>query len=241
MTLRDALLANTGLGANYVKAMPQYAKGSGLLESDYRLSEFGQIALQCDPMLMQLSTQWLMHYHLSAPHGPGPLFWHKIVSSHFSPANEFERGELSDQIGDLYEQSENKPLKARTAQATATIFLGTYEKPEGLGRLGILDKQADGSYRVLAPKAPSVWACAYSLVDYWRNQFSDRLTVSLDALTMPGGWSDLLMFGSSHLNDVLREMQAEGYVDVFRVSPPYQVVLLRQDVEPLLKRMYGLS
>jgi len=59
-------------------------------------------------------------------------------------------------------------------------------------------------------------------------------------LTERGGFCDLLMIGGGHLNVVLRALEEAGYVERYRVSPPYQVVLLRQDAEPLLERMYGL-
>jgi len=35
------------------------------------------------------------------------------------------------------------------------------------------------------------------------------------------------MIGAGKVATVLQKMQMEGFVDLFRVSPPYQVVLLR--------------
>ena len=40
---------------------------------------------------------------------------------------------------------------------------------------------------------------------------------------------------------MLSEMQDAGYVEVYRVAPPYQVALVRQDLESMLRRMYGLT
>jgi hypothetical protein len=33
-------------------------------------------------------------------------------------------------------------------------------------------------------------------------------------------------------------MQVEGFVDLYRVAPPYQVVLLRPDLQAILEKIY---
>ena len=145
------------------------------------------------------------------------------------------------QLAEFFERTEGKSLAERSARSTITVFLGTYLKAEALGHLGILEKSSNGHYHVLAPKAPPSWACACALLDYWQAHFREFVTISQDTLLASGGLADLLMIGSGHLNTVLRAMEGAGYVEVYRVAPPYQVVLLRQDVEPLLERMYGLD
>ena len=240
-TLVQALGEETHLGTNYIKAMPRYAIAAGLMNSAYELTAFGRSAHLQDSFLEQLSTQWLMHYHLCAPHGPGPQFWNELVRSRFITGNEFTAEELMTQLADFFERTEGKSLAERSARSTITVFLGTYLKPDALGHLGILEKVSDGRYQVLAPKAPPAWACACALLDYWQAQFCERVTISQDTLLASGGLADLLMIGSGHLNTVLRAMEGAGYVEVYRVAPPYQVVMLRQDVEPLLERMYGLD
>jgi hypothetical protein len=182
-----------------------------------------------------------MHYHLSAPHGPGPAFWHEFVKARFITGSEFTSEELIAQLSDFFVRSEGKPLAERSARSTVTVFLGTYLKPDALGHLGILEKVGDGRYQVLAPKSPPAWACACALLDYWQAQYREFVTISQDTLLEPGGLADLLMIGGSHLSTVLRAMEGAGYVEMYRVAPPYQVVLLRQDSEPLLERMYGFD
>lgn len=240
-TLSQTLGERTHLGANYIKAMPRYGIATGLMNSIYELTAFGHFAHLQDPSLEQLSTQWLMHYYLCAPHGPGPAFWNELVRSRFKTGNEFTAEELIVQLGEFFERTEGKPLAERSARSTVTVFLGTYLKTEALGHLGILEKVGEGRYQVLAPKAPPSWACACALLDYWQAHCRELVTISQDTLLAPGGFTDLLMIGGSHLNTVLRAMEGAGYVEVYRVAPPYQVVLLRQDVEPLLERMYGLD
>ncbi len=93
--------------------------------------------------------------------------------------------------------------------------------------------------RVQEPEAPPIWAFGYALLDYWHAQFGDDLlTVNLDALSGARGLTSLFLCGAGRLNLLLRAMQREGYVDIYRVAPPYQAVLLRPDREPILRKLY---
>lgn len=229
----------TSLGSIYVESMPRYAIGTGLLSFDRQLTPFGRYALAHDPMLEQPGTQWLMHYYLSAPHGPGPAFWHDLVASEFYVGREFGADQIARRIAGFVEQTEGRTLVERTVRSTATIFLGTYTKPDGLGKLGIVTALDSQRYLVTEPVSPPAWAVAYALLDYWLAHYEGRLTVSLDSLTEPGGFMSLFLMGQQAFGEVLRALQAERYVEVYRTAPPYQVVLLRRDTEPLLQKLYG--
>src|SRR5579885_2591704 len=77
----DVIRSETSLGPNYIKAMPRYARGCGLMEmGSYKLTPLGEAVYRRDPNLTHPVTLWLMHYHLSAPHGPGPAFWSHLVT-----------------------------------------------------------------------------------------------------------------------------------------------------------------
>jgi hypothetical protein len=229
----------TQLGTRYVEAMPRYAMGCGLLDARKRLTTFGKAAAQGDAQLDHEDTSWLMHYHLSAPHGPGPEFWYNAVRLYFRSDYEFSRSNVVELIGTSYLEATGKPLAIDSANTTAGIFKGAYIKEEGLGKLGILEEVSLDQYRVLSPVPPSPWVVGYALLDYWQAQFGDRLTVNLDALSGNGSLADLFLMGAERLDGMLRVLQTEGYVDVYRVAPPYQVVLLRQDPIPLLEKIYG--
>ncbi|MGQ9849721.1 MAG: DUF4007 family protein [Aggregatilineaceae bacterium] len=237
--LKKYLRENTALGTRYIESMPRYATGAGLLDFDRRLTRFGQYALRHDRLLEQQGTQWLMHYYLSAPQGPGPAFWHELVSNFFYVGHEFSRTQLERQIAAFVEQTEGRALAERTIRSTVTIFLGTYLKSDGLGRLGLLQELPGKRYQVTQLVSPPPWAVAYALLDYWDAHFQDQLTVSLDTLTVPGGFTALFLLGQQEFNEVLRALQAERYAEVYRTAPPYQLVLLRRDAEPLLQKLYG--
>ena len=228
----------THLGTRYVKAMPRFAFGTGLIDYRHQFTEFGWYAFGNDQELQQSGTEWLMHYFLSAPHGPGPAFWHELVVTRFRSGDEFTTDEIAAQIGEFVATQEGKQLAARSARSTATVFLGTYTKEEGLGRLGILRLVGNQRYRVQEPDPPPTWAFGYALLDYWRTQFGNLLTINLDTLYGERGLTTLFLCGAGRLNMMLRAMQEEGYVDIYRVAPPYQVVLLRQESESLLQKLY---
>lgn len=240
-SLGTVLKERTSLGKNYVKSMPQYAKGSGLLGFNNRLTPFGHYVLAHDPLLEQRGTQWLMHYYMSAPHGPGPAFWHELVCRFFYVGHEFSKTQLERHVTAFVKQAESRELVERTIRSAVTVFVGTYLKPDGLGKLGILSEVSKDCYRVNEVSTPPPTAAACALLDYWAAHFEGRLTISLDTLVAPDGFVRLFMMGRQDLNEVLRALQGEHYVEVYRSVLPEQVVLLQQDIEPLLKKLYGIS
>jgi hypothetical protein len=236
----DSLKKQTNLGPNYIKAMPRYARGCGILDQKNSLTAFGKYINLRDSLLDQTGTQWLMHYHLSAPQGPGAAFWSEIVSKHFYSGNLFTPEDIVDTIGNFIWQTENKVLADRAIRSTSTIFLGTYTKPEGLGKLRLLEVTDSGRYRVREPVPAPAWAVGYALLDYWETYYPGRLTIGLDTL-QDGPFPKLFMLGKADLDDVLQTLQETRCIDIHRTAPPYQVVLLRTARESYLEKLYGNS
>ena len=230
---------HTQLGTNYVKSMPEYAKGAGLVTFAYILYPFGTMVRKKDPNCEQLGTQWLMHYHLSAPHGPGPTFWHEVVLSHFRSGEEFTQEEIAQAIAEIYAREKHKPLSPGSATSTANAFLETYVKSDGLGKLGLLKEVDKNCYRVADVDIPPTWAIAAALLDYWQVHFPTQVTVNLSSLTTDSSLASLFMISRSRLEMILGEMREAGIVELFRVSAPYQVALLDNDPQPIFQRMYS--
>jgi len=233
---QEYLHSTTHLGTNQAKAVPNYARGSGLIDDNYHLTAFGRKVLTRDKLLESRSTQWLMHYHLCAPHGPGPEFWNILVTTRFLIGEEFTADGITKQIVEIASRLLGKKISDRTAKSTATIFLGSYTKNDGLAALGILQIVQEDHYIVLEPEPSPVWVFGFALLDYWKAHFGDRLTVNLQDLI--DGLADLFFIGAGRVNRYLGQLQTEGYVDIFRAAPPFQVVLLRQDPNPLLEKIY---
>lgn len=235
----DYFSKTTTIGNNYIKSMPNYCKGTGLLDFNYHFTTFTKSVFVKDILLDQIFSQWLMHYHLSAPTGPGPAFWHELVKTRFRAGDEFTSQDIADQIGEFFMKEEGKRLADRSARSTATVFLGTYTRSDGLANLELLEETEKDHFRVLDPEPPSTWVIAYAILHWWKSLFNDQVTINLNDLYGDRGLTQILMIGKGRLNSVLDEMQDEGFLELYRVAPPYQVVLHRRDEEAILGKIYG--
>lgn len=220
---QSALRKHTSLGTNYIKAMPRYGVGCGIF-SRSELTPFGQVLLQHDPALALGTTQWLMHYHMSAPHGPGPCFWHHLVTRFLRICSRLRSTDVASEIGRMIREEEGNEPNPRTMARTATVFLRSYTNPDGLSQLRLMQEVERGLYLVTDPSAVPVWVVGFALVDYWEHQWGDRITVDLAVLFEPGGLSSIFFLGSEAVNELLETLQREKLIDIYRVAPPYQVV-----------------
>ncbi|MDQ3638609.1 MAG: DUF4007 family protein, partial [Actinomycetota bacterium] len=182
-----------------------------------------------------------VHYHLSSPYGPGPVFWNRLVTRSLRVGDELQRGEVAQEIARIVEEDTGKQLATRTAQSTATVFLGTYSKSDGLGPLGILksiDAKDSAVYQVQEPVPLPLWSLAYALADYWENTWAQQVTINLSELTEPGGFVSIFSIGSEQLEQALGQLRDQGVLELYRTAPPYQVVRLWTDKNTLFERIY---
>jgi len=228
----------TNLGSNYIKVMPRYAQACGLITlKKYGATSFGDTVFNLDPNLRKPATLWLMHYHMSAPHGPGPNFWNCVVSNCFSIGNEINTADIINSIGGSLIGPNGKELGIRAKRDCASAILRTYAKSDGFGALGILREDVS-KYSVLQPDPPPIGALAYALADYWDGVFGDRTDVSLNEITSSNSFISLFFIGQGILANMLSDMQRKGFVQVRRVAPPYTIVKLWTNKESLLERIY---
>ena len=238
----EAIRSQTQLGTVQVEAMPRYSRACGLLDERLCLTPFGQTVFDRDPLLETPTTQWLMHYHISAAHGVGPPFWSQTVTSLFKAGDEISHSQVAAYISKVVAETEGRELTERDARSTATVFLGTYTSAEALAQLGILEELTDNRYLVQEPDPPSPWVFGLALLDYWRAAYGEnRLTINLDDLSAPGALGDIFLIGPGRINRTLARLQDEGFVEVYRLAPPYQVVLRQTDPAPLLEKLYALD
>lgn len=237
-TLFEHLRQNTNLGTRYCKAMPRYGQGTGLLDRSYHVTEFGKLALTNDPYLTSEVTQWLMHYHLSAPQGPGPRFWHALVTRTLRPGRTLRSNEVAQELLSILQEQKQPEPTPRALQSTATVFLGTYARSDGLSALQVLRQEEDSSYSVLHPSPPPLWVLAYTLADYWEHHWPGQVTVNLSEITQPGGWASLFWMEQGTVGEQLQRLKQHGVIDLYRVAPPYQVVRLWENRMVLLERAY---
>lgn len=230
---------NTHLGNNYVKSMPLYARGVGLLDGEYKATLFGKYALSQDSTLSLPDTLWIMHYHMCAPNGPGPSFWHYLVGEYFRSGNQVPKTEFARAIEAFFWETEHKALSEKSTRSTATIFATTYTNSDGFGALGILQDD-NPLVSVGHPVPPTVWAFACCLISHWEACWPGRLSVNLGELMESRGLASLFLMNEVSLNSVLNELQRAGIVDVYRAERPHQLLLLSHDKEMVLRNLYGV-
>lgn len=234
--------AATSLGTNYVKAMPRYARGCGLLDmGSYNLTPLGEAVSRHDPYLADPKTLWLMHYHLTAPHGPGPAFWSHLVTRCLPFGEEVTDKALAAEVDHfLSDQPGASALQERTIRSTITAFLGTYTKSDGLGSLRLLREVAprSGRYHVSESQSPPPSVVAYALADYWQFHFPDHSTLNLAELARDDGFARIMWMAPQQLDAVLDELRRSGVLDVYRTAPPYQVAWSHRNVADLTARIY---
>ncbi len=238
--LLSELRANSSLGNNYVKSMPKYAIGIGILNDRLTVTQFGHVVTSHDRMMDNSDTLWLLHYFLSGHFGPGPEFWHELCATYFRVGNRFTRQEITESIARVYEQAAGRTASASGLKTTTTIFLGTYLKRDGLGNLGILYQDGD-HYVVTQPDAPSAWAFGFALIDDWARRHDGKLSVNLDDLTQARGLGSLFLMDEAAVISALGELQRAGIVEMYRSARPYQLLLLAHDREAMLRNVYGID
>ena len=222
----------TSLGPNMVPAFVNYGIGSGLIARDgpaYRLTTFGSAASNHDPNLALLDTQWLLHYHLSAPSGPGPAFWHQLFGYELQVGVGVVREHLASSIALVHKDVSGKALNAKTAATTASVFVNSYVSPDGLGRLGLFERtegNGDGAgVRLVGGHTrPSSWVVGFAVIDWWQRTMTNQITVGLERLYERDGLATFLFLDRAGMEDALADLQSAGVLDVYRVAPPFQVV-----------------
>lgn len=222
--LSSSLRETTNLGNNYVKAMPRYATCCGFREAGRnQLTPLGQHVLTHDASLSLPATQWLMHYHLSAPHGPGPRFWHDLTLQLPELGGNFGGAKLTQEVGRSMQVEQGRTLAERSLRTCATVYAGTYTKVDGLAGLGLLLEDGAGGYRLGEPEAVPPGVLAYALAHYWEGQYGAVQTRNLSDLSEPRGFGSLFFTGQFALNRTLRGLAGQGVLELWLQAPPHQI------------------
>jgi hypothetical protein len=234
----DLLREETCLGRSYAKAMPKYCQAAGLLDQNNELTTLGRRVHECDPHLEMSETLWFCHYKLADSKGPGPEFWHMLVSGHLLVGDELKTAILGDYLGKFSSDGGN-PIAERTATTAASVFLKTYSRVDCLGGLGILEEQEAGTYLVKDAQPPPSLVFAYAISEYWQRNLSNQTSVWIDEFNKAGGVAQVLLMGRGKVNRAMRELSQVGIATVQLTQPPYQFSPLWKNQNELLDRIYG--
>src|SRR5437588_4591484 len=125
-------LRHTGLVEPIPRKRPQKA-------IVHRLSPFGELAYQYDPTLMDIGTQWVLHYYLATRRGEVSDAWHLLVNNYLPHHLRFTADQFLSYFNSLME---NEAKSRQALNRDPLVALATYIRADALGQLQILKKQA---------------------------------------------------------------------------------------------------
>lgn len=222
---KDDILENTTLGTSQAEAMPRYAERCGLLNENKVPTIFGELVGNHDESLALISTQWLMHYYLSAPHCFAPNYWGQLTS-HFDSSGELiTTNDLEKSVAAFALEITGKEPSPRTINAAASAFVGTYSREDSLNQLGFLKSQGGGQYLVTEPHPISAQSFACILVDYWESNWGERGDILLSELAPLAR----LLRAQGILGSLLKTLEKSNLIVCQRRVSPFQVRRLWED------------
>ncbi len=95
-------LRHTGL----VEAVPRKRPQKAIV---HRLSPFGELAYQYDPTLMDIGTQWVLHYYLATSRGEVSAAWYTLVNMYLPHRLQFTSGQFQSYFSGLMEDEAGQP------------------------------------------------------------------------------------------------------------------------------------
>lgn len=238
VTSVEEIHLNTALGTNEAKTAPAYLRACGLADNERNLTPFGSLVLGADPSAGSLSTLWLIHYHLSAPHLAGPTFWSRLVTRYFSSgAITLDSNKLIEDLIQHILDVENKAISPDTARSTVNVFLKAYSEYDGLGGLGILDEAGMQTYLVGTPVEIPWRVMAYILADFWEANWQ-QLSVPYAQINGDNGPAPLMLVNSGQMSQLMKPMQEAGLLEVSKVTRPWTVLRKWNSKDELLEAVY---
>lgn len=222
---KSNLIKDLKLGATYAEAYPRYSKMAGLIESNSdNLSKFGKLVSAYDSKIEDINTLWLIHYFFGTPYGLSPKYWKGFIADKFYNNGIFNRQDLNNLIGELYFQQEQKLITSKMTVASANVFLKSYIDNDGLGKLNILNKIDDSLYEVTNNRLENALVFGFALSHYWQTVHPNATTLNISDIT-ESSLAKLFFLSPAQAEALLEELRYNGFVEIHRTAPPYQVVL----------------
>lgn len=235
---QNTIWAETELGNIDAQASYRWLKGFGVINDDDLLTRFGHLVHRHDPHFQEISTAWICHYNMSAPHRNGPSFWSYLWQHATYWGDTLSAATLAEKLQSHASEETEKIFSLDTYTVAARSFLTCYGNSEGLGRLNLLQKGYDDAYTV-EPPIPVDWkVAAYVLADYWSGVWGDTTVVPYPDIMAPGGPASLLRRNTGDMGLLLRPMQEAGLLQISRVARPWTVARAWSDPGELLEAVY---
>ncbi|GAA5528866.1 DUF4007 family protein [Herpetosiphon gulosus] len=187
-------LCKTGLGSKQHK--------------DYKLTPFGRLAVQYDPLLSDQGTSWILHFYLSTQHDERAEVWYRFFNQFIVPHQTFTRDELAVAIS----RSIEEPPKNK-ASLTKDIgeLLKAYTNTDALGALGLLQKSGKEHYFSGNNSLPHALIGAFMLFDTWNRYFSATDTLRLTQISQELEMLGKVIIGSrERIQSLIGQLQTLG-------------------------------
>lgn len=224
----SAWLRHTGLVRAAPSKVPHKASSQGL-------TPFGELAYQYDPTLMDIGTQWIMHYYLATRREEASDAWYILVNTYLPNRLSF----TSEQFQSYFSNSNGSEVKNRLAlNKDPQVALSTYTRAEALGRLKILEKQ-NKTYIVGRPEYPSVLVVGYMLLDWWQHHYNQTDTLRFSQIcNEEESLGRICLADSSQIRRSIAELAGLGYLNFSETQHEPVHRLYRDQPSMLLEQYY---
>jgi len=224
----SAWLRHTGLVEPIPRKRPQKA-------IVHRLSPFGELAYQYDPTLMDIGTQWVLHYYLATRRAEASDAWHILVNKYLSHHLHFTADQFRSYFSSLME---NEAKSRQALDRDPLVALATYIRADVLGQLQILKKQAK-MYTVGQPELPPALIVGYMLFDWWQYHYDQTDTLRFSQLcNEEESLGRICLADASQIRCFIVELTGLGYLSFSETQHEPVHRLYRDHPSVLLERYY---
>jgi len=203
--------------------------------SSYKLTPFGELVSRYDPTLMDIGTQWVLHYYLATEHAERSDAWYVLINEFLSLGSTF----TIDQFHAYFASIKGNEATNRSAlKKDPQTALSTYVRTQALGRLSILTKN-DTTYSVGWPNLPHILVVGYLLLDWWQKRYNQTNTLRFSQLCQEAeSLGRICLVSNQQVLQFVIELTGLGYLSF---SETQHAPVNRLYIEPphtLLERYY---
>lgn len=233
-------MSAVGVGNRKVPAYKGWLKHTGLWLPKTGVTSFGKLVLHRDPLISDLGTRWILHYHLSRRGGgEGAELWHWLINFFLPLYNEFDDA----QVLQATQQSDIKCHNPKMLQSYLRIVLKSYLQPMAFGTLGILGQSNEGRYQVGIQRSVHPLLVGYVIFQQREDNYPGTTTVSVgELLSANGNAGKTFLIDRGILEKCLRTLRSDGYIGLMQLADHDHVqFLFTGSPLALLKQYYEVS
>lgn len=226
-------IAILGVGSNMVASIRYWLNTAGIIDSNSRLTSFGNLLIQYDPYLDEKFSWWMIHNNIVSNFANAPVF--HLAFNTFD-VKSFNKEMLNQFVFTFMKENEFDMSNKASVDADTTVLLRTYldekvDSPEDnlnspLGKLGLLGKGNDGLYSFKHPsyKELDYLAVYYSLLNCLNGEDNANIDDLMNEENSP---ARIFMLDKNLFYLYLNDMSKNGLVIVNRTAGLNQLYIQR--------------